>query len=207
MARRIGGNPRKNRGLWTGYPLLKSPAAAAQPTVESPYLWLIDGAASELHAGVAVGNGHAVAGAQTTEAGGAVAVGGAHATATGVDAHGSAAGWRSVFGFAAGGISALTADYQAGGGVAVGFDTIKSADQAAGMQLAIWEAIEDSGPQANFQSGRFQVIASQAVISYAQQYYAAGRGKKEAVFLVPIDGRSQAQITPSIKKSFNETIN
>lgn len=104
--------------------------------------------------------------------------------------------------------SRLSTNYQrAASIVAVGFDTIKSADQAAGMQLAIWEAIEDSGPQANFQSGRFQVIASQAVISYAQQYYAAGRGKKEAVFLVPIDGRSQAQITPSIKKSFNETIN
>lgn len=102
----------------------------------------------------------------------------------------------------------LSANYQrAAAIVAVGFDSVRSADQAAGMQVAIWEAIEDNGSQPNFQGGRFQVVASQAVLSYAQQYYAAGRGKKEAVFLVPTDGRSQAQVTPSIRRGFNETIN
>lgn len=71
----------------------------------------------------------------------------------------------------------------AGNIVAKWFNAAQSAEQCAGLQLAVWEAIEDGGLAADFSSGRFQAKASPVALAYARKYYQAAGEDGEAVFL------------------------
>lgn len=72
----------------------------------------------------------------------------------------------------------------AGNIVARYFNEATSADQCAGLQLAVWKAVEDGTDEPNFLSGHFQAKASYAVLAYAQQYYSALHTPGTAVFLL-----------------------
>ena len=66
------------------------------------------------------------------------------------------------------------------------------------MQLAVWEATEDGGEQADFNSGRFSASASPAVISFAQHYYDNADPNGDALFLEASSkagGQGQVTIT------------
>lgn len=63
---------------------------------------------------------------------------------------------------------------RAGAIVARCFRDAQSADQCAGLQLAVWKAIEDGGDYPDFASGALQARASASVIGWAQQYYLIG---------------------------------
>ena len=84
---------------------------------------------------------------------------------------------------------------KAGNIVAANFKDAQSADQCAGLQLAVWEAIEDGGDQPDFLGGHFQAGANPSVMAYAQQYYQAAGQKGNALFLRAFGG--QTQIVPS----------
>jgi hypothetical protein len=58
---------------------------------------------------------------------------------------------------------------KAGNIVAKAFNEAQTPDQCAGLQLAVWEAIEDGQDQPDFLGGHFQ--APPSVIAYAQHYY------------------------------------
>ncbi len=89
----------------------------------------------------------------------------------------------------------------AGNIVARYFNAARTPDQCAGLQLAIWEAIEDGGGQADFQNGRFRASASAPVLAFAATYYSGIEIDGDAVFLLPEDngqdgeGGGQAQIS------------
>ncbi|MBX3117572.1 MAG: hypothetical protein KF784_00785 [Fimbriimonadaceae bacterium] len=83
---------------------------------------------------------------------------------------------------------------KAGNIVAKFFSSAQTADQCAGLQLAIWEAVEDGGDKPHFLSGRFQARASEAVIAYAEAYYDAIDEEGDAIFLQS-GGDGQDQIT------------
>lgn len=85
----------------------------------------------------------------------------------------------------------------AGNIVAKHFRKALNQDQCAGLQLAIWEAMEDGGAKPNFGNGRFQVGASAPVLHYAAQFYEAVNSPGEAVFLQAAPaGGGQSQFTP-----------
>jgi len=96
---------------------------------------------------------------------------------------------------------------QAGGNVAKAghivarfFRQAQSADECAGLQLAVWEAIEDGGSVADFTRGRFRARATTAAIAYAAGYYAEGIYEPdEAVYLKTGGGQGsgQNQLSPS----------
>lgn len=71
----------------------------------------------------------------------------------------------------------------AGNIVAKFFKSAQSADQCAGLQLAVWKAIEDGSEYPDFSSGRFQARASQSVLNYAVQYYQAINSPGEATYI------------------------
>jgi hypothetical protein len=71
----------------------------------------------------------------------------------------------------------------AGNIVAKHFDSATTADQCAGLQLAVWEAIEDGGDHADFSRGHFQARATRNAMAYAVKYYEAIAEKGEAAFL------------------------
>ena len=83
---------------------------------------------------------------------------------------------------------------KAGNIVAQWFNAARTADQCAGLQLAVWEAIEDGGSHADFARGRFQADASAAALSFAEAYYEAIEQDGEALFLQS-DNQGQDQIT------------
>jgi hypothetical protein len=84
---------------------------------------------------------------------------------------------------------------------------VESAEQCAALQLAVWEAIEDGGNQANFGAGRFQARASARVLSLAAELYQAGppqpggqgeqiQQEREPIYLLPVSHvGGQAQLT------------
>ena len=92
---------------------------------------------------------------------------------------------------------------KAGGSVAIAgnivakyFKLAQNADQCAGLQLAIWEAIEDGGLKPNFAAGRFQARASLAVMANAEEFYQAAEAPGEALYLQTGNGGGgQSQIT------------
>jgi len=63
---------------------------------------------------------------------------------------------------------------KAGNIVAHYFTTARTADQCAGLQLAVWEAIEDGNASPDFLGGHFQVKTTPAVMAYALAYYKGG---------------------------------
>lgn len=83
----------------------------------------------------------------------------------------------------------------AGNIVAKYFRSAKTADQCAGLQLAVWEAMEDGGEHANFGAGRFRAKASMSALDYGQEFYEAIYEAREAAFLESQDGGGQDQIS------------
>jgi len=78
----------------------------------------------------------------------------------------------------------------AGNIVAKFFKSAQTPDQCAGLQIAVWKAIEDGTEQADFGSGRFQVRATQSVLAYAQQYYQGIGEPGEAIYIQSSPGQS-----------------
>lgn len=68
-----------------------------------------------------------------------------------------------------------------------------TADQCAGLQLAVWEAIEDGGASADFGSGRFQARATLAALALAQRYYQASGEPGDAIYLQAGGGPGQGE--------------
>ena len=60
--------------------------------------------------------------------------------------------------------------------MASGFSSATSADQQAGLQLALWDAIYDNGSSFNASSGNMKVVSgvNAATLGFASSYYAAG---------------------------------
>lgn len=85
--------------------------------------------------------------------------------------------------------------------VSTHFAAANSNDKAAGLQLAVWEAIYDSNGLAgspNFNGGNFRVTnASTSVKNYAAQYYSAISGSGDALYFKPVPtDAGQGQLTP-----------
>jgi len=83
----------------------------------------------------------------------------------------------------------------AGNIVAKYFKLAKTPDQCAGLQIAVWEAMEDAGQHADFASGRFRVRATAAALDYGQDFYEAIYEAREAAFLESQNGDGQNQIS------------
>jgi len=62
---------------------------------------------------------------------------------------------------------------QAGKIVARYFKQAKTPEQCAGLQIAVWAAIENGGSKLNVASDRFSVVADPVSLSYAKKYYSA----------------------------------
>jgi hypothetical protein len=77
------------------------------------------------------------------------------------------------------------------------FNEAKTPDQCAGLQLAVWEAIEDGGDEPDFQNGHFQAQASPSVIGYAQKYYKARAQFFRIYFVYATLGQSQMLPIPT----------
>ena len=76
------------------------------------------------------------------------------------------------------------------------FAVARTADQCAGLQIAVWEALEDGGVQPEFLSGHFQVHAGDAAIAYAANFYQAAGQDGDALYLQTGDDGGQSQLTP-----------
>lgn len=85
---------------------------------------------------------------------------------------------------------------RAGNIVAKHFSSAKTSAQAAGLQLAVWEAIEDGGGRADFSAGRFRAAAGDDVIRFAEGYYQAIAEPGNAVILRTTSNKGQSQIFP-----------
>ncbi|HRK22310.1 MAG TPA: hypothetical protein PLX06_10895 [Fimbriimonadaceae bacterium] len=85
--------------------------------------------------------------------------------------------------------------FKAGAIVAKYVGQVRTADECAGLQLAVWEAIEDGGEQANFASGKFAARAPQAALNFAQQMYLNAKDPGETLYLQAGDGGGQSQLT------------
>lgn len=85
---------------------------------------------------------------------------------------------------------------KAGNIVAKYFNRATTPDQCAGLQLAIWEAIEDGGDQPNFFAGRFQGLGNENVMKYAEGYYQATGDPGNAALLRTTTNNGQSQIFP-----------
>lgn len=84
----------------------------------------------------------------------------------------------------------------AGNIVAKFFKAAQTPLQCAGLQLAVWEAIEDGGKHADFGSGRFMAKDNDPALEYAEAYYEQGIGEQgDALFLGTEDDEGQSQIT------------
>lgn len=83
----------------------------------------------------------------------------------------------------------------AGNIVAKYFDSAKTPDQCAALQLAVWEAVEDGGKSPNFQQGRFRAMATPAVLHHAEDFYQAINEAKEAAYLETAQGGGQGQLS------------
>ncbi len=82
----------------------------------------------------------------------------------------------------------------AGNIVAKYFAKAQTPAQCAGLQIAVWEAIEDGGPYPNFGEGRFMVNASPAAMAWAGQYYQAVGEEGNAILLMTGNGNGQSQM-------------
>ena len=71
----------------------------------------------------------------------------------------------------------------AGNIVARHFKSAQTADQCAGLQLAVWEALEDGGVNPDFGAGKFQARAGAAALAWAAQYYQAIETPGSALYL------------------------
>ncbi len=92
--------------------------------------------------------------------------------------------------------SVLGSNYaKAGRIVARYFNEARSPAQCAGLQLAVWEAIEDGGPVADFGHGRFQAQGTPAAMAFADQYYLAIGDEGQGVYLQTGDDGGQGQIS------------
>ena|ERR1022692_511835 len=80
---------------------------------------------------------------------------------------------------------------RAGNIVARYFYEAQSPDQCAGLQIAVWKALEDSADRADFSSGHLQVRSTFSVMSWAQQYYQAINTPGDAVYLQTANGGGQ----------------
>lgn len=63
------------------------------------------------------------------------------------------------------------------------FKEAQTPDECAGLQLAVWEAIEDGGAKPDFGAGKFRVKATDAVLHFAQEYYGALDEPSDVIFL------------------------
>lgn len=72
--------------------------------------------------------------------------------------------------------------------VAKYFKLAKTPQQCAGLQLAVWEAIEDGGSTPDFTSGHFRARAETGVLDYADQFYTAVDEPGSAMFLQTTQG-------------------
>ncbi len=85
----------------------------------------------------------------------------------------------------------------AGNIVAAYFYEATSPAQAAGLQLAVWEALEDGGKTPDFNDGAFQAPgADPIVLTYAQTYYGAVQKRGHAAFLRGEPDLAQSQLAP-----------
>jgi uncharacterized membrane protein YgcG len=62
---------------------------------------------------------------------------------------------------------------KAGRIVARYFNEAQTPEQCAGLQIAVWEAVEIGSDHANFSAGNFQAMSDPETMSYAALYYAA----------------------------------
>ncbi|MBS1723149.1 MAG: hypothetical protein JSS66_09390 [Armatimonadetes bacterium] len=88
----------------------------------------------------------------------------------------------------------------AGAIVAKWFDQAQTPAQCAGLQLAVWEAIEDGGSRADFGSGHFMAQASTEALQFAMMAYQdPGGDTSGSAYLKTTDkgsGGGQSQMTP-----------
>lgn len=84
---------------------------------------------------------------------------------------------------------------RAGAIVAKYLPQVRTADECAGLQLAVWEAVEDGGEQADFLSGKFRAQAPRTALNFAQQMYLNAGESGESLFLQAGDGGGQSQLT------------
>lgn len=87
---------------------------------------------------------------------------------------------------------------KAGNIVAKYFNEAQTPEQCAGLQIAVWEALEDGGSSPDFFSGKFQVQADPASIVYAEHYYTAVNTPGQATMLQSTSGMAQSQIIPQV---------
>lgn len=87
--------------------------------------------------------------------------------------------------------------------LATGFNSATTADQQAGLQLAIWDAIYDNGSSFSSGTGNFSVVSgvSSTVLDYASSYFTAGKNSSPttAVELFSAQGaggQSQLHVVP-----------
>lgn len=69
---------------------------------------------------------------------------------------------------------------KAGRIVAKYFNSARTPEQCAGLQIAVWTAIEDGTKNPDFVAGRFHVEADPASLHYAAKYYQAANEKAPA---------------------------
>ena len=74
---------------------------------------------------------------------------------------------------------------KAGNIVARFFNEATSPEQCAGLQLAVWEALEDGGNTPDFQNGHFAAQSDAITMAYAMNYYAAVNTAADAVYFEP----------------------
>ncbi|MBS1717332.1 MAG: PEP-CTERM sorting domain-containing protein [Armatimonadetes bacterium] len=82
--------------------------------------------------------------------------------------------------------------------VAAEFANANTADKAAGLQMAVWEAVYDDGAIFNPNQGTFRVTnASAAAISYASTFYGMRNQNGHSIYLLPSsNSEGQGQLTP-----------
>lgn len=88
---------------------------------------------------------------------------------------------------------------KAGRIVAKHFTSANTNEKAAALQLAVWEAIYDTGSSPSFSSGNFKANVSTSVKNQAYSYYSAISTPGEALYMkaVPADcGQSQLTVVP-----------
>ncbi len=69
---------------------------------------------------------------------------------------------------------------KAGRIVAKYFNSARTPEQCAGLQIAVWTAIEDGSKKPDFVAGRFHVEADPVSLKYAAKYYQAANEKSPA---------------------------
>lgn len=83
----------------------------------------------------------------------------------------------------------------AGNIVAAHFLRARSRAQCAGLQIAVWEAIEDGMAIPNFGGGHFMVRASAEALQWAAEYYRAVGEDGTALLLATGNDGGQSQMT------------